>query len=75
MIVSVPEELDDDHMKVMNLAEDDSCGPYGMVAVGDITKMLGWSEDRTKRALDLLLGKGMAWLDIHRGVKNYWFPR
>lgn len=75
MIVSVPEELDDDHMKVMNLAEDDSCGAYGMVTAEDMTRTLGWDDERAKRAVELLLGKGMAWLDVHDGVKKYWFPR
>src|SRR5210317_1050787 len=29
MIVSVPEELDDDHMRVLDLAQDDNYGSYG----------------------------------------------
>lgn len=74
MIVSVPEELDDDHMQVMNLAEDDSHGPYGMVTSEDVSRVLGWDADRSKRALELLLGKGMVWLDLHRGESSYFFP-
>ena len=75
MIVSVPEELDDDHMQVMNLAEDSSRGSlYGVVTVDDMTRELGWDKDRSNRALELLLGKGMVWLDIHRDQKRYWFP-
>mmetsp|Transcript_782 Transcript_782/g.1406 ORF Transcript_782/g.1406 Transcript_782/m.1406 type:complete len:258 (+) Transcript_782:89-862(+) len=74
LIVSVPEELDDDHMQVMNVAEDDGRGPYGMVTTGDMSRALGWDEDRSKRALELLLGKGMVWLDVHNGEKMYWFP-
>ena len=75
MIVSVPEELDDDHMQVMTLAEDDSHGRrYGVVTVPDLTHALGWDQDRSKRALDLLLGKGMIWLDVDKGIKSYWFP-
>ncbi|KAL7505979.1 hypothetical protein ACHAXN_003343 [Cyclotella atomus] len=75
MIVSVPEELDDDHMQVMNTAEDNSLGEYGMVTVTLLRDTLEWDEERAKRALDLLLGKGMAWIDEHDGVKSYWFPR
>ncbi|KAL7542340.1 hypothetical protein ACHAXR_011680 [Thalassiosira sp. AJA248-18] len=75
LIVSVPEELDDDHMQVMNLAEDNSYGQYGTVAVEDMARALGWDDDRSNRALELLLGKGMVWLDVHRGEKKYWFPR
>jgi len=75
MIVSVPEELDDDHMLVMNLAEDNSHGRrYGVVTVTDLTHSLGWDRDRSKRALDLLLSKGMIWLDVDKGIKRYWFP-
>ncbi|KAL7545203.1 hypothetical protein ACHAWF_008554 [Thalassiosira exigua] len=74
LIVSVPEELDDDHMHVMGLAEDDSYGSYGMVTVGYLREALGWDGERSNRALDLLLGKGMVWLDVHRGEKKYWFP-
>eukprot|EP00970_Alexandrium_tamarense_P010947 scaffold2288_cov156-Alexandrium_tamarense.AAC.1 len=74
IIVSVPEELDDDHMQVMSVAEDDNCGVYGMVTVADLNGSLGWDDERSKRALELLLGKGMAWLDSHCGVDLYWFP-
>lgn len=72
LIVSVPEELDDDHMHVLNLAEDE---PYGMVRTDLMSIKLGWDIERSNRALELLLGKGMVWLDIHCGEKNYWFPR
>ena len=75
MIVSVPEELDDDHMQVMDVAENDNFGPYGMVTMGHLKMALSWDEERAKRAMDLLLGKGMAWLDDYRGVTSYWFPR
>ena len=34
----------------------------------------GWTEERAKRALDLLLSKGMAWLDVHQGNELCWFP-
>jgi len=74
MIVSVPEELDDDHMKVMDLAEENRCGAYGVVTVKGVTAELGWDHDRAKRALELLLGKGMAWLDAVGAEKYYWFP-
>ena len=75
LIVSVPEELDDDHMRVMNLAENDEYGPYGMVTTEDMSRALGWDDERSNRALELLLGKGMVWLDVHGRQKKYWFPR
>lgn len=75
LIVSVPEELDDDHMQVMNLAEDDRNGQYGKVTIDAISRAFRWDVERTNRALQLLLAKGMIWLDVNRGEKSYWFPR
>jgi hypothetical protein len=34
----------------------------------------GWDRDRVKRALDLLLAEGMAWIDHYNGEELYWFP-
>ncbi len=72
LIVSVPEELDEDHMKVLELAENE---PDGMVRTEVMSKALGWDIERSNRALELLLSKGMVWLDVHCGGKSYWFPR
>ena len=74
MIVSVPDELDDDHMQVMKVAEDDGISTYGMISQIDLANALGWDNERSNRCLELLLGKGMVWLDEHRGEKRYWFP-
>lgn len=74
LVVSVPEELDDDHMQVMHVAEDDGSGPYGRVTTENMSRSIGWDEDRSNRALELLMGKGMVWLDVYRGEKQYWFP-
>ena len=69
MIVSVPEELDDDHMRVLDLTQD------GMITIGGMKTTLKWDEERCQRALQKLMGKGMVWLDINlRGEKSYWFP-
>ncbi len=74
LIVSVPEELDDDHMQIMNLAEDDRFGQQG-ITIDDIVRALHWDDERSKRAVELLLSKGIIWLDINHGEKRYWFPR
>lgn len=78
MIVSVPTELDEDHMEIMEIAQDTrgelSSSPAGTVAMEDVRRSKGWTEERAQRALDLLLSKGMAWLDVHRGEESYWFP-
>ena len=72
LIKSVPEELDDDHMQVLRFAEDE---PDGMIRTEVISEALGWDIERSNRALELLLSKGMVWLDVHYGENNYWFPR
>lgn len=71
MIVSVPTELDNDHMAIMVLAQDTRAG----ISRIQVQKSTGWNEERTQRALDLLLTQGMAWLDTYKGEKLYWFPR
>jgi ESCRT-II complex subunit VPS22 len=70
MIVSVPTELDQDHMEIMTLAQDGQ----GCVTVDDVTQQLKWSEDRVERAITLLLQEGMAWKDDFHGISFYWFP-
>lgn len=79
MVVSVPTELDNDHMEVMKIAQDvaektDLGRITGDVTVEDVKEFTHWDEERTKRALDLLLAKGMAWLDKYEGLDRYWFP-
>jgi ESCRT-II complex subunit VPS22 len=71
MIVSVPTELDNDHMVIMGLAQEEG----GCVSLHQAQQATKWSSERAKRALDLLLGEGMAWLDVYRGESFYWFPR
>lgn len=78
MILSVPTELSTDHTEVMEIAQNSdgtlSSSPRGTVDVEDVRRATGWNEDRSKRALDLLLSKGMAWMDMHHGRELYWFP-
>ncbi len=70
MVVSVPTELDEDHKEVMKIAQDIAGG----ISVRNVTRNTRWKEDRAKRALDLLLSEGMAWLDVNNGEEYYWFP-
>jgi ESCRT-II complex subunit VPS22 len=89
MIVSVPFELDSDHMEVMHIAlhenaskggeeqklsSNSHCEAVGQVTLQDVINQTGWDADRCQRALDLLLSEGIAWIDIHKGVTRYWFP-
>lgn len=70
MIISVPTELDNDHMEIMTLAQ----GYDGSISLDQVKDDKSWDTDRSKRALDLLLAQGMAWLDINGGRTLYWFP-
>ena len=70
MVVSVPTELDNDHVQVIQLAQDVGGG----ITVDMVSDMIGWEDDRVKRALDLLLSEGMAWIDKYEGLEFYWFP-
>eukprot|EP00934_Nitzschia_sp_Nitz4_P003269 Nitzschia sp. Nitz4//scaffold40_size135432//118066//118791//NITZ4_003267-RA/size135432-processed-gene-0.51-mRNA-1//1//CDS//3329551288//3259//frame0 len=70
MIVSVPTELDQDHMEILSLAQDGQ----GCVTVDDVMQQLNWKQDRADRAITLLLSEGMAWKDDYLGISFYWFP-
>jgi len=73
MIVSVPTELDNDHMEIMTIA----AAQDGGVTVDDIVQQLRphhWDTDRAERAISLLLHEGMAWKDEYHGISFYWFP-
>jgi ESCRT-II complex subunit VPS22 len=70
MIVSVPTELDQDHMQVLTAAQQlDGCTG---LTVDDVVRSTGWGAERVERALELLLQEGMAWLDVHQGRTYYW---
>lgn len=71
MVVSVPTELDNDHMEIMTLAQNSG----GSVSMEHAQETLEWSQDRCQRAIDLLLSQGMAWVDHpNKGQTLYWFP-
>jgi ESCRT-II complex subunit VPS22 len=71
MIISVPTELDNDHMEVLTVAQNN---PMTGITVDHVEQATGWNRDRIERALELLLQQGMAWLDEYRGESYYWFP-
>jgi ESCRT-II complex subunit VPS22 len=70
MILSVPTELDNDHVQVIQLAQNAGGG----ITLNSVSDMIGWEDDRVKRAMDLLLSEGMAWIDRYEGLEYYWFP-
>ena len=71
MVISVPMELDHDHMQIMTAA---SAFSETGLTVDHVMHTTQWSRERTQRALDLLLQQGMAWLDTYQGQDLYWFP-
>jgi ESCRT-II complex subunit VPS22 len=74
MVVSVPTELDNDHMSVLTVAQSASgTGNSSGITVDQVMASTGWTRARTERALELLLSEGMAWIDDYQGVTYYWF--
>lgn len=77
MVVSVPTELDNDHMRILTIAqgpEDGVVSPNTGLTIDQIIALTNWTESRATRAMDLLLQEGMAWIDEYKGVSYYWFP-
>ncbi len=76
LVVSVPTELNTDHVAIMELANSPASG--GCVSVQSITKALGWPRTRIDTVLNLMMQEGMAWIDTPIGTpydhSNYWFP-
>ena len=76
MIVSVPTELDNNHMAIMIIAaaiQQDSAGHRGCVTVDYVHKLLRLKTDRVERAISLLFEEGNAWKDEYHGISFYWF--
>lgn len=71
MVISVPTELDNDHVQIFQLAQESK--EIGLTVL-DVVERTRWAEDRVKRALNLLLEEGMAWIDIYNDHEYYWFP-
>lgn len=75
MVISVPTELDNDHMQILSIAQqhDDGSSTNG-ITIEQLQSRTKWnSTARVQRAIDLLLQEGMAWIDIYNGDTYYWF--
>ena len=48
----------------------------GFVSIGMLASECGWDPARSQRAIDLLIGDGLAWIDNQSpdGVTLYWIP-
>lgn len=80
MVVSVPTELDNDHMQVMTVAQANCIAPgengtntVQGITIDQVMSATNWNRQRVDRAIELLLQEGMAWVDNHQGVCYYWF--
>lgn len=71
MVVSVPVELNFDHIAVLNSAVESY-----YVTISGLKKEFAWTEERIHQVLDLMLKEGMAWIDEQSGEGEiqYWFP-
>ena len=72
IVQSVPGELNMDHTKILELAQQNN----GKVSLSDIEKSLSWKEERTQNLLEHLIKEGMCWIDDQTTDKQrwYWFP-
>jgi len=71
LVQSVPGELSMDQTAVLVQAE--TAG--GAVGVELLASSLGWSRERSVRALDQLAGAGLIWIDSQTGGEPvYWVP-
>jgi ESCRT-II complex subunit VPS22 len=73
MVISVPTELDNDHMQILSIAQQHGSCDSG-ITIDELQNKTKWnSTTRVQRAMDLLLQEGMAWIDVYKGVTSYWF--
>jgi len=70
-IRSVPVELNTDTNKVLELAE-----VKGFISEAELMQKAGWTHDRARECLSVLLKEGMAMIDdgAADGVRLFWFP-
>ena len=73
MVISVPTELDNDHMQILSIAQQRGTCTSG-ITIDELQSKTKWnSATRVQRAMDLLLQEGMAWTDVFQGITYYWF--
>jgi len=68
-IHAIPGELSMDHTTLLIQAKKD-----GNVTEASICSSLGWTSERSIRALEHLLRAGVAWRDDQSRPTSYWFP-
>ena len=68
LVQSVPTELNDDHMRLLNLVEQSG----GHTTKAEIARE-GWDAERVGRALETLLEEGMLWIDDQAPGSERWY--
>lgn len=65
-------ELSMDQTAILQKAESNG----GFVSLSMLMSECGWDQSRSQRAIDLLLGEGLAWIDNQApdGETLYWIP-
>ncbi|CAO1408092.1 unnamed protein product [Diamesa hyperborea] len=72
IVQSIPGELNLQETQILSIAADQE---NGFVTSSIIIKSLGWTEVRTKQALNKLLSEGLVWIDTQDEAEpSYWFP-
>eukprot|EP01101_Sappina_pedata_P012471 TRINITY_DN8594_c0_g1_i1.p1 TRINITY_DN8594_c0_g1~~TRINITY_DN8594_c0_g1_i1.p1 ORF type:complete len:210 (-),score=45.91 TRINITY_DN8594_c0_g1_i1:21-650(-) len=69
-VQTVPYELNLDHKLVIELAER----YQGRLTIAMINGDLGWQSSRILTVMDLLMQKGIVWIDRQEKEEEYWFP-
>lgn len=69
MVVSVPMELNVDHIQLLTLAQKSGFTSESMACA-----KLNWTAPRFQNLMKLLLQEGMVWVDNQTEEREYWFP-
>jgi len=72
LIVSVPDELNNDQSMILEFAP--AASPPGCVSVESVGQKYGWAPERTQIVLNFFLREGLVWIDDGDGITQYWFP-
>ena len=72
VICSVSVELNDDHMQLLKVAEENG----GCLTFSSVSAKLASYKDKSRfqRAINRLLQDGMVWEDCQAAEITYWFP-
>lgn len=69
MVQSVPRELSSDTTALLDFA-----GDSGHFHADEACQRLGWSSERTRNAVNLLIDEGLVWIDEQAQPKSFWIP-